>query len=240
MKMQQNYQSKPLEISGLIRGVFLYEEKNRFLCVVRIQNEEVSCYVPSSCRLSNFLNLREREVLLLPVADTAARTRYSVFAVRYKRSYILLNTSLPNKIVESSIHGRRFSFLGSRRNVDREKRISNYKCDLYIEDTNTIVEIKSIISSSDSGVFPTVYSERALRQLHSIKELLKQGYRVVYLLVSLSPYVKRIRISDMEPFASCFEECCKLGMTVKGFCLRLDDNQIRLCKSIEIDRNPPS
>lgn len=138
---------------SLIKGTFLYEIKNRFLCMVKVGTKDVICYIPSSCRLSNFIDLKNRQVLLSPVASKTARTLYSVFAVKFKQSYILLNTSLPNIAIEKEITGRRFSFLGKRSQVLHEKNLGKYRCDLFIQDTNTIIEIKSIISTNSEACF---------------------------------------------------------------------------------------
>lgn len=45
-------------------GIFIQELKNRFLCEVEIDGESTVCYVPSSCHLSNFLDLKGKSVLL--------------------------------------------------------------------------------------------------------------------------------------------------------------------------------
>ena len=44
-------------------GIFKKELKNRFLCLVEIDGEDTLCYIPSSCRLSNFIDLTGKEVL---------------------------------------------------------------------------------------------------------------------------------------------------------------------------------
>ena len=62
-------------------GIFKEELKNRFLCLVEIDGEDTLCYIPSSCRLSNFIDLTGREVLVLPVLSPDARTKYSVYAL---------------------------------------------------------------------------------------------------------------------------------------------------------------
>lgn len=161
-----------------IIGTFKKELKNRFLCEAQINGEDVVCYVPSSCHLSNFLQLEGRNVLLVPTQTPNSRTPYALFAVPYKRNYIVLNTSMANKAIESSIQGKRFSYLGKRNDCIAEHTIDGYKADLYLPSTKTIVEVKSVISVSNNAKFPTVYSERTLKQLASILELLQNGYRV--------------------------------------------------------------
>jgi len=84
--------------TNFIEGIFVQELKNRFLCEVLIDGASTVCYVPSSCHLSNFLVLKGKKVLLVPTQAPNARTKYALFAVRYRRSYILLNTSMANLI----------------------------------------------------------------------------------------------------------------------------------------------
>ena len=54
-------------------GIFKQELKNRFLCEVEIDGESTVCYVPSSCHLSNFLDLQGKSVLLVPTQSKNAR-----------------------------------------------------------------------------------------------------------------------------------------------------------------------
>lgn len=79
---------------GFIIGTFKKELKNRFLCEVQIDGTDVVCYVPSSCHLSNFLKLEGKKVLLVPTKTPNSRTPYALFAVPYKRNYIVLNISM--------------------------------------------------------------------------------------------------------------------------------------------------
>ena len=89
-------------------GVFIRELKNRFLCEVKIDGKVEECYVPSSCHLSNFLQLEGKRVLLVPIQTPSSRTKYALFAVPFKKNYIVLNTSMANRAIESGLRGRRF------------------------------------------------------------------------------------------------------------------------------------
>lgn len=220
--------------SKFIKGVFVKELKNRFLCEVLINGESTVCYVPSSCHLSNFLDLKGKTVLLIPTQTPNSRTPYALFAVPFKRSYLILNTSMANSAIVNSLNTRRFSYLGKRKTILAEHKIDDYKTDIYIKDTNTIIEIKSIISTSNTGVFPTVYSERTLQQLSKIRKLLSRGYNVCFIIVSLNPYLKEIQINQNTEFYKEFLSCIDKGMTVKGYVCNLIDNNLKIRKSIDI------
>lgn len=218
-----------------IQGIFREEIKNRFLCLVNVDGADVVCYIPSSCRLSNFLDLTNRIVLLKPVITKNARTKYSVYAVKYGKNYILLNLSQSNRVIEEQIGRRYFSFLDKRKSVSRETMVSGYKSDLFIRDTNTIVEIKSILAFEKEALFPTVYSERALNQLSNIMRLLDEGYKVCYIFVSLNPRVKTLAINrDIPDFFDLFSKCAQNGMQYCGFSIQLKNGKPTLYSRVTI------
>ena len=223
-----------VDISKCIEGIFVKELKNRFLCEVLVSGVSTICYVPSSCHLGNFLTLQGKKVLLAPTSTPNARTSYSLYAIPYKRSYIVLNTSMANRVVEASLQRRQFSFLGKRTHVLAEYRIDNYKADLYIEDTDTIIEVKSVLSLDEVAKFPTVFSERALTQLAKLKEFLAYGYNVHYCIVSLNPYVKSIQILNSTTFQSLLQDCLSNGMTISGHSCRIRDGRAQLDNMLPI------
>lgn len=133
--------------------------------MVNLDGIDTICYVPSSCHSSNFIDLKNKEVVLVPTKTPRSKTKYALFAVPFKHNFIVLNTSAANIAVKNSICNRRFSFLGRRQNIVFENFIENYKADLYISDNRTIIEVKSLISLNEPALFPTVYSERTQQQL---------------------------------------------------------------------------
>ena len=214
-------------------GIFKQELKNRFLCEVEIDGESTVCYVPSSCHLGNFLDLTGKKVLLVPTKGKNTRTEYALFAVPYKRKRILLNTSFANRVIIEKIQTRSFSALGQRKAVYKEHIVNGYKADLFIADTKTVIEVKSVISTNDTGCFPTVYSERAIAQLDKVLELLQDGYKAHYVIVALNPYTKSIMITKDTPFRPAIDACIQLGMQISAFSLDENKANIKL-KRIEV------
>ena len=220
--------------SSYISGVFVKELKNRFLCEVKIDGKVEECYVPSSCHLSNFLQLKGKRVVLIPIQGKNPRTKYALYAAPYRRNYIILNTSLSNVAIEKGIHNRRFSYLGKRSNLQKEHSVEGYKADLYIPQTKTIVEIKSVLSENDEAVFPTVFSERTQNQLKSIQEMLDKGYKVVFIIVSLNPYIKKLTIDISTEFYLELTRCIEKGMEIRAYTSHLKDYEIEIKKQIPL------
>ena len=216
-------------------GRFVSESKNRFLCTVLVDGAEEVCYIASSCRLDNFIDLRGKDVLLRRNTGKNSSTQYSVLGIKHKRNYILLNTSWANRAIAADIHSRRFSFIGKRTDIKKEAVIKGYRSDFYIPGSKTVIEVKSVISTSSVAAFPTVFSERTLHQLDAIEALLFEGYKAFFIIVSLNPYVKEIHLlQDTECYAH-LKRCFSQGLTLKGFACRLsDDGEPHIRKEIPI------
>lgn len=218
----------------LKEGIFIKECKNRFICEVMVEDEAIECYVPSSCRLDNFIDLQGKRVLLLPTEAPTARTRYSLFAVPYKRNHILLNIGKVNSVVERDLNKRYFSILGKRSKVYREYKIGSYKSDLFINDSKTLLEVKSVLSLEKSALFPTVFSQRTLDQLKEISALLDSGYNAILIIASLSPYVEMIQIDHSSPFYEAIKPCVEKGMQLLGVSLHITQGEAQIKKRIGI------
>ena len=216
-------------------GQFICERKNRFLCTVNIDGTEEVCYIASSCRLGNFINLSEKNVLLVKNLGKTSKTKYSVIGVKYKRNFIILNTSWANKAINDSILSRKFSFLGKRKDYKTEIEIRGYKTDFFIPNSKTLIEVKSVISTEETAFFPTVFSERTLTQLNMISKLLDNGYRGYFFIVSLNPYVKKIKLLEETECVKLLKNCKDKGMHLKGYSCRLSkDNIPKITKEIPI------
>lgn len=218
----------------LTHGIFCDEVKNRFRCIVSVDGENQLCYVASSCRLSNFLNLKNREVILLPASKNATATAYTLLGAKTERGYTLLNLGMANEIIREQLYRRYFSFLGKRKIIEREKLVHGYKADLFIPDTNTIIEIKTVLEEKKDALFPTVFSERALRQFTKIKQMLVAGYRVCYIFVALSSKTKVIHIKKDTEFSHCFKECVALGMQYRACGIRLSEENVEICRMLDV------
>lgn len=224
--------------NGGVEGTFLEESKSRFLCSVRVDDEIEECYVPSSCKLGKLIDLSGKKVLLQSVDNKNARTKYSVEAIKFSKGYVLLNLSEVNRIIHENINRKLFSFLGTRKRVKREVRVDGYKADLYVEDSGTIVEIKTLLSPEKSALFPSVTSKRAEQQLKKILGLL-ETYKVCYIIVSLHPKTKTIALnSSMSRYEELFRQCLSKGMECRVYSLSMNERKEPVIKrNVYLDLN---
>ncbi|MEO3946218.1 DNA/RNA nuclease SfsA [Gorillibacterium sp. CAU 1737] len=224
----------------LVEGTFVKESKNRFICTVRIGDSVVECYVPNSSRMGNYLNLERKQVLLSRNQKTGGRTQYSLFAVKHKNKFILLNLNLVNTILQSGPLNE-LLLLPSNYIVYREKTINGYKADLVLINPKDpgerlIIEAKGIISKRKNVLFPNVFSERGINQLHKIKIMLDQGCKMYYVFVSLSPFVEMIKIDErFDEYSKLLKECVKLGLRLVAVSLKYENNEITIKKNLQVE-----
>ena len=80
-------------------GIFRDEIKNRFRSIVTINNQDVMCYIESSSRLDNYINLKDKKIFLQKINNKSLK--YKVFMLPYRYDKILLCPMMANKIVAS-------------------------------------------------------------------------------------------------------------------------------------------
>ncbi len=210
-------------MNEVVFGIFEEELPNRFMARVIIDNKSEICYVKSSSRLENFIELKGKTVLLKK--NLNSKFRYYIYAVKYKSDYILLCPVKANSILYDNIDSRKLSFLGNRKNRHFEYNISNYKSDIYLEKTKTIIEIKSVISRKNESFFPTVYSERFEKQLENFEVLLNSGFKIVLLIVAFNPYTHLVHINKESKSYSKIKRLLTKGLVIKSLSLTVKNGE---------------
>ena len=198
----------------IFRARFIKEGHNRFIALYTFLYCNPPGIFRSSAKMSNFLKLNGKQILVSKNSDTSRRTKYSLFAVKYYNKYILLNLNLVNKLLEKYLNMNFPDY-----EFTLEKSIAKYKSDIVMKLPNgelTVIEAKGVISTNRSCIFPSKISDRAINQLLKLKELLlSTNINVVYYLVSLGPIVKKIYISDINSeYTKLLKNCIFNGMTL--------------------------
>lgn len=222
-------------IDKLIPGIFKSESSNRFLCKVFVEGEELECYLPSSSKLEPLIHLNGKKVLLTLNKGTNIRTKYSIFAVQHNRKYIFLNLNVANWVLEDDIR-KNYCLINVPMDILKEKTIEGYKADFVIPDIyKTVFEAKSIISTRQNAVFPSVSSKRAIEQLNKIEHLIDLGWNAQYYFIALSPFVKNLTINPQyNSYVEQFNKCFQKGMGVKGLACSFINNEITITHKLNI------
>ena len=191
-------------------ATFIKEGYNRFICEVMIENNTIECYVSSSSKLSHFIPLENRKVLIRKNEGKKLRTKYTLQAVWEDQNKSLLNLNYLNNVFENYLDSTDWK---------REYIVNkNLKTDFINIKENKLIEVKGILSEEKTTLFPIVYSERAIKQLKEYNKLLKKGFKVEYALVFLNENSIDFTLNKEEKiFCKAFKSCLKNGMTVNKY-----------------------
>ncbi len=220
--------------SQFLHGTFLAEGKTRFLCSVLMDGVKHECYVPSSAKLSKYMKLDSKPVLLTLNKGTKNRTEYSLFAVQHKNQYVILNLRVANILVGQMLLTKR-AFRVRPLAIKKEVYINGYKTDFLLDTpVPTIVEVKSVLSLQKECCFPDKNSNRTFQQLEQLEFLLKQGLNAQYYFVSLSPFVRTIVLE--AAFSTLLRRLTHEGLQVFSYRAVFSENDVKL-KPIQLSFN---
>lgn len=206
-----------------VQGIFLYETKHRFMCIVMIEGKEELCHVASSAKLEKLINLKGKRVILTKNNQTGLRTQYTLLALLDKPKS-LLNLSYANDLVHMEL-------LSSKRGVIlKEKCCNSYKTDFIVEN-KCIIEVKTVLSDKSQAYYPCTNAERGEKQLIAIKNLLKEGYKVELWFIYLNKRLRYINVTDKNNYRELLQECVAAGMKIiERRVIFLSENNIKLQK----------
>ena len=219
-------------MGNYVEAVFLREEKPRFLCTVFLDGKEELCYVPSSCKLGSLIKLDGERVLLKPVESKSSKLRYALYAVMKQQGWILLNLAEVNKVIKDQIARRFFSYLGKRKEIQTEKIVEGYKADLFLPESHTVIEVKTVLTEEKIGRFSTLQAGRTVKQLEQLKGLLAKGYKVGYLIIALNPKTREITVT--KDLKELLQQCIAQCMQCHGYTLKHEAENLVISKKIPI------
>ncbi|NLX69022.1 MAG: hypothetical protein GXZ12_06305 [Clostridiaceae bacterium] len=216
-----------------IEAKFLRELKGRFLCEIDIDGNIELAHVPNSAKLSKYIEIEDKNVLVVKNENPKAKTRYQLCAVETDDNHwIMVNLNLLNKIIAEY-------YEDNGCNVQKERILSDtYKSDLLIKDKNgeqIVCEVKGIIANTKDVIFPMYSGERTVRQLEYFRRLLKtQRFSVKYVFVLLDNNIEVIYADKLnKEFVKHMRYCIKKQMQIEFFEVEIQDDSISAKKTVE-------
>ena len=80
------------------RARFIRNEGRRFKCWIEIDGKEELCYVASSSKLNHYLDIEDKEILVIENKSSQRKLKYRLFAVRANEEWIVLDLLLLNDV----------------------------------------------------------------------------------------------------------------------------------------------
>jgi sugar fermentation stimulation protein A len=155
-----------------------------------------------------------------------------------------INTGHPNRLVAEAIAEGRIEELAGFAGLRREVKYGRAsRIDLLLEDPErglAYVEVKNVHLSRRSGLaeFPDSVTERGVKHLKELTEMVAQGHRAVMLYLIQRSDARRFDLaSDIDrAYALAFAAATAAGVEALAYRCRLTPHEIRLDRRVPIVR----
>ena len=230
----------------LIRGT-LIKRYQRFLTDVELDNGEI--VVAHCANPGSMLNLLEdgAEVWLSPARNPARKLKYTWEMIKIAGTFVGLNTSFPNKIVEEAIESGLVPELAGYDSLRREVKYGkNSRIDILLE-SNTMptcyVEIKSVtLNRPENGKklaeFPDSVTTRGTKHLLELSDQVAEGKRaVMFYLVQRDDCDQFAVAGDIDPaYAAGLVEAKAAGVEAICYGCSVSPEAIKMTNKLKIKK----
>jgi len=228
----------------LIRGKLIKRYK-RFLADIELEDGSV---VTAHCANSgSMLCVKEpgSEVWLSPARNPDRKLKFTWELIKIGRSYVGINTALPNGIVEEAIIANKIPELGGYETLRREVKYGkNSRIDLLLEDPAKpmcYVEVKNVTLKRGKGAddpveFPDSVTARGTKHLNELSHMVAQGHRavMVYLVQRQDGRIFDIA-GDIDPeYQKALKKAMKSGVEVLCYQCRLTLKGINVTTPLDL------
>lgn len=182
-----------------IKGQFLKRYKRFFADIKLDNNEVVTAHVPNTGSMKGLLT-EKAPALLTYNDDPKRKLKYTLEALKTPTSWVGVNTSKPNKMAALAFekqlipHWEPYSFIKTEAKINDKTRIDlalaknleikKWDKSLIDEHKFHFVEIKNVtLSDKNTALFPDAVTERGLKHLNELIDLVKSGHSAELLFI---------------------------------------------------------
>ncbi|MHA1384662.1 MAG: DNA/RNA nuclease SfsA [Candidatus Helarchaeota archaeon] len=231
-----------MQIAKNILKVPFIERLNKFLGIVRLNNEEIKCFIPNLGRMKELL-YKGKQVCLTKIQKKGRKTDFDLIAVEHEGELVSIDSRIPNKFVYNLLENKKL-FKFEFDEIKPEYHYKNSRFDFFLRknDKKYLIEVKSCTLVENSvALFPDAPTERGARHVFELIEALHEDYKAYIIFI--------IQRADADTFGpneetdSNFSEKLKLakkkGVGIKALTNKIfirDNNlYIELFKEIKLN-----
>lgn len=228
-----------VEIKGaLIEGVFV-ERINRFIAHILIDDEIQVAHVANTGRMKELL-IKGARVIVRKVDNPNRKTNYDLVMVYKNDILVLIDSKMPNILIEKAFREGGLEDFGDYDYVKREVSFGNSRLDIGLSNSheNILVECKcaTLVKENNIATFPDAPTERGRRHILELIKAKSQGYRAaVFFVIQREDAVEFTPNRDMdEDFAEAVKKAYEQGVEFYAYICSVSLNDIRIKKKIPV------
>lgn len=225
-----------MKYERVVKGEFL-SRPNRFIAKVLIDGNEETVHVKNTGRCRELLT-DKAEVFLSVASNPERKTKYDLIAVRKGKKLINMDSQIPNDVAEEYL--KKGNLFSSDAVIRREVTCGNSRFDFYIEDGNEriFLEVKGVTLENDGvAMFPDAPTERGVKHINELSNLVLQGYKAYILFVIQMEDVFLFKPNDVthKAFGDALREAKSSGVNIIAMNCKVEENSIEMLKEIEVE-----
>jgi sugar fermentation stimulation protein A len=210
-----------VRFSTALRKGKLIKRYKRFLADVTLDDGTlVTAHCPNTGSMESCY-VEGSTVWLSPSDNPERKLKWTWEFTATEGGLIGINTSRPNEVVAEAVKDGKILELAGYASVRREVKYSkNSRIDLFLESPgkkNCYVEIKNTtLRRGDNVLFPDAVTERGLKHLEDLSEMVREGHRAVMVFFVNRPDCERFSpASEIDPkYAAALKDAVKTGVEV--------------------------
>ena len=223
----------------------IHKRYKRFMSDIELPNGEmVVAHVPNTGSMKTCWGPNWK-VLVTKTDDPKRKLKYTLQMTHNGNSWIGVNTSLTNKLVQEALENDVIQELQGYKNIKPEKKVLDSRIDFFLSESeadgkDAYVEVKNVTllgDKKDEVLFPDAVSTRGQKHLKDLTKLAQDGQRAVMLYVVNREDVKVFRPADLiDPeYGKLLREAHKSGVEVLAYQCKLSDKAVKVSHSIAVD-----
>jgi len=227
-----------------LEGRFLRRYKRFFADIELPGGEVVTAHCPNTGTLLGCLQEGAPAWLRDSKSETR-KLRYTWQAIRIARSWVNVDTSLPNHVVAEAIEAARIpAFRGHRELRSEVPYGDRSRIDLLLtqaDGTPCYIEVKSTTLAEDGvGLFPDAVTERGRKHLGELARLARKGVRAVQFFFISRPDVHAVQPADRidREYGKALRRAVRAGVEVHAWSATTTARELRLTAEIPFELPP--
>lgn len=223
-----------------LEGRFLRRYKRFFVDIELDGGEIVVAHCPNTGSLAGCL-VEGAPVVLRDTQDDARKLRYVFQAIRVGKSWVNVDTSLPNAVVFDATERGAIPELVGYARVEREKKYGEAsRIDLLLTGARgelCYVEVKNTTYAEGSvAMFPDAVTERGLKHLEELGNMVEAGHRAVqFFFVSRSDTSSFAPAERIDPkYAAGLRRAARRGVELLAYDTTVTPRRIELRRRLDV------
>ncbi|MBN8706533.1 MAG: DNA/RNA nuclease SfsA [Bacteroidetes bacterium] len=225
----------------LVTGTLLKRYKRFFADVLLDDGREVTAHCVNTGSMKTVFE-SGRRAALLPNDDPERKLKFTLELIHSGSSWIGVNTSRPNFLVEEAISSGLIPELTGYGTMKREVKYgTNSRIDLLLSEPGKptcFIEVKNTTYSAETGIaaFPDSVTDRGLKHLVELQEQVRLGNRaVMFYLVNREDCPVWRPADDLDPaYGRELRVAVKNGVELMAWSCNVQPDQLMIIKPVSI------